>query len=842
MGATLISGDGYASEDTNYSFVRQAYKDRYPRWDFYTMKSTRLRDGIEWKVVNALIGKVGTNTIKTILKEYIDKHFSSATPDVIQSLILIRLANPEYALAHQFVKAKDYDGLKLLLKITGPEVLLIPDTSGRKPLSEDESLDSLDAVFKEIGLAEGNKIAKELKDTFLKEKLTLIKEKVTSLIMGINEAKATITLLEPNWSTLNTAESRQLSGAQKTLREKEQALSVIIESSPQALEGQKLEEFDKYFRRIAETPEGRKLLRDYRLSDRSSLISYYVKEHQNASDWQEKDFVENNFRIALAAYFEDNVPITSDVIDISDVASLRFFLHNAGDKGAKQTLSQYRNRRGYNFAQLILTLEEESGREGGVTHLRDLMQQDKEAFLNLLRQASSGTDTAEVMMMQDDWGNRFLIELDPAIWVRPGKFRVTPLMKTAFEMNERDFQALFARLRQNNGITDFSQVDLFGNSVDSIRGFKLKHQWFESDEFLVESLKNRPLQESLWTEFAEFPYFETTKASIKVVLDAVRKQLQSPLHHAFFQVEVDHDQVRVNSLWRSLFKAVDEREDRILAPAERRKRISEIQERVISLSKDDWQRLQFDREVKRLEGALSIRKLSVAERALGFLSVEQSPDAVENMLANGGTFGINFSRKLSPLAGSIVMKRCQELGQRFGDKMQSDIEKSNSPAYIVKILNDDFGLGLTEDTFQRRVSEVEEKLRVKFSKPTADIQDLFPAYLEEKGDIKRKNQQIAQQITQKLKNSLFRDFGSILDPEKTRKLLNHRLNCAVVTLFAFMAPHPASMRGSDIDQIFTEIDTELKGYLPAGRVVNSKARFERLNNLYGDGFQEIDAF
>ena len=86
-----------------------------------------------------------------------------------------------------------------------------------------------------------------------------------------------------------------------------------------------------------------------------------------------------------------------------------------------------------------------------------------------------------------------------------------------------------------------------------------------------------------------------------------------------------------------------------------------------------------------------------------------------------------------------------------------------------------------------------------------------------------------------LKDSFFQDFVSPLDSAQQKKLLNHRLNCAVMALSVKTKP----MDGLPIDplhkdQVFAEIDEELQSFVPAGQKVNSKARFERLNSLYGE--------
>lgn len=788
----MISGDAYASENKYTLLIQKAYKDRndkYGQWHPLAVSGTRLRDGKEWKVANAVIGGESLGFLKNTFQEYIKLHLPSASSDQLKWLVLGYLARPQYALAHRFIKANDYEGLATLLQITGPEILLIPNDEGRYPLSSAD-LSNFEQEIQSY-LPADVKIAEKLKTIILP---ALLRENFEALITEINDFKM---------KHDEELKKEEFWGDKRTELEKKQR------------------EFNKYCEKLRLTSEGRKLLRDYRFPDGKSLISYYIKEHQKEQDWYEKQLLRTSLQLAMSDYFEDDVPIAAEVVDISDLDSLRTFMSAATGEEAKKVFSQYRNSKGRNLAQLVLILEEEESSKIDTFYQLKGLINDNEAFLSLLRQADPGAKSAEEMIANEKWGVEFLKQIDPSIWVRPGKFGVTPLMKEALKTHE-DLQTLLDYLHNNKIST--TQTDLFGNTVESIRRFVTSNSFYDYEEFLVESLKRRPLQESLWAEYFDSPYFETHGRIVEIseILDIVHQQHQTDLHRAFLQVKVNDDQAQatVNGLWRSLFKAYDDREDHDLA--ERRAWVqqngyySEIQE----LEKDS-------------PSIAEERKLSTAERALKFLSVEKEQEGVANMLASGGTFGINFSRTVSPSGGRIMWQKCTELGKRFYEEMfpiLKEVVKHCDPAHLAQIVIKDFGLDLTATDIPEETSFLEliEKLKKRFNKPDADAAVLFREYLDEKTSIYTRTHLM-------LKDSLFQDFGAPLDSAQEEKLLNHRLNCAVVALFAMSRFENELSIASDEDQIFVEIDYRLQSFVPAGQKVNSKDRYERLNSLYGDG-------
>ncbi|MBY0280673.1 MAG: hypothetical protein K2W94_00745 [Alphaproteobacteria bacterium] len=764
----MISGDVYASDSD--AILKKVFGNKIGP------ENPENGSSPEWGLINVVVSFHNySNGLDRVGNQFASYFLNQGKPPSKLPLKLLHYLF-KARMPHEFVKAKKYEGLKSLIQVTGPEILLLPDTRGIMPLSEEESLASLDVILRKIGLSDDNIVAKQLKATFLEEKLKLLKAKAAVLIEDMNKAKVTIEFLEKKGlDSLNSDETDQWDSATRTVHAKERELRTIIESSPLALQGQKLEEFSEYFQSLTATPEGRRLLRDYRLPDGSSLVSFYAKKTYEASSYEVRYRFEPLFYVVIETYLADNIPFTKDVLDVHDLTILNTIINLAERKSAPQILREYRNSKGYNLAQLAIILnDEDHSKQKSLHQLRNLIRDNAE-FLDLLREASPGTETAESMIMLERWGTDLLKELDPSVWVKPGRFKVTPLMKRASEArDQKDFNKLLAEVKAK-GITNFNQVDEFGNSFESIKTLYATIDPYQDSQVVlfVESLKNRPLQ-GLWADLSHLPYRDRSDFDPSLVLRLVHSQQQTSSHLAFLQEKVDHVQYQAdpNELWKSLFKMVDEEEECRLGKFGRELAKRRHEGYLDKSAESDFKKWEED--------ILARKKIPTAMRSLEWIASYQdsSSTAVSNMLAKGGTFGFNFSGKLSPRAGNLLFKGCVSLGD--------------------KVLNE--------------VAKVSGKLE---------------------------ESEIVQGI-QIVKDRLFQCLDSPLDIANAERLLRHQVSCAVITLHTYFGMlgygreyYSRAFKGSKSD-IFEMIDNELQGRLPNGQAINSKARFQKLYDRYDD--------
>ena len=207
---------------------------------------------------------------------------------------------------------------------------------------------------------------------------------------------------------------------------KKRDLSAIVHLCPFVLEGQKLEEFQEYFINLGRFPKGIELLRDYRVDGTESLLEYYARKRKT-DPWKATE----SLKAILKVYFENNIPILSsdwNIIELDYDLRQFIFTYVSSVKAAKDFLLRYRNSRGENFTQLIMSADNFD--ESSLSKLREKIEDDKE-FLKLLNDAAPGAEAAVRMIEKQGWGQDFLENIDPSKLVKVGPFGVTPLMRRA---------------------------------------------------------------------------------------------------------------------------------------------------------------------------------------------------------------------------------------------------------------------------------------------------------------------------------------------------------------------------------------------------------------------------
>jgi len=287
-------------------------------------------------------------------------------------------------------------------------------------------------------------------------------------------------------------------------------------------------------------------------------------------------------------------------------------------------------------------------------------------------------------------------------------------------------------------------------------------------------------------------------------------------------------------LWRSLFKTYDG-----LVDAEMRvDREEESAGRYRGpplVDRQSW--VKEERDLP-----LAARYLDTVSRTAWELPPEEA-NMIANVLAGHSTFGIAFSRKVTHPEAQIVVRNIRDVVKSFEkgleEEMKEKVEELQNPAIILKIMNEDFGLSLTAadmgtpKTGQLLIGKIREKLKM----PEASADELFAAYFSSKMDVRG----VIERAVSQIQELFYQPYSTEIVSENKTKLSNHRMNCIVVALQTFykeLTEDAMTCRLLGISEdtdVFDLIDEQLWGY-PASTPMTSRARFERLQNLYPEAW------
>jgi hypothetical protein len=252
----------------------------------------------------------------------------------------------------------------------------------------------------------------------------------------------------------------------------------------------------------------------------------------------------------------------------------------------------------------------------------------------------------------------------------------------------------------------------------------------------------------------------------------VSAQPQTPLHHAFFQRENVKDKRKKAN---ALWKSLVKTYDDLVDDELEKKR-PEIEKWRKNPRHWKWDVEKFDSKQTR---AKEERELPLAARSLMISRecyVVSDSDLASKVLSGNSTFGLNFSRKATTLEAKIIVDSLRQIAYGLSDKLQ-----------------------------WRRGGDSEESV----------------------------NKVLGKQI----RSRFFQEYPLLIDEKKKSKLLTHQMNCAVVALESLWTDYKVAdtLSISGVDK-FDFIDEQLQDMAPAGKMVNSRTRFERLNALYPEAF------
>ncbi|MBY0462204.1 MAG: hypothetical protein K2Q34_03370 [Alphaproteobacteria bacterium] len=544
------------------------------------------------------------------------------------------------------------------------------------------------------------------------------------------------------------------------------SLKDIIQLAPTLLNGQKLENLDTLFDSFVYTSEGRQLLRAYRLSDGSNLLQHYVSKWNNSDEQKLKTSVWDKIKTLISSYALDNVTISSEILDINGPDfPYQHLLESMNDTGSKELLLTYCNSKSENFAHLICDHVSSSDRNSILSSLRSAINNDVEFFILLNATDQTGRNVKSILE-RTRWGIRLLGEIDPYQLVQPNDCGMTPLMKMALDLDESVLDEYLVSLQRLGINTD--QQDVYGNTTRSLSDLR-KRNPSGSPYFalLSESFKHHPLNANLWDAMANFRYFPVYPYYLFAdALHVVSNQPhQTPVHHAFLQLEATNEDVRreARDLWKAFYRTYDKLMDKTLT--------------------------EENEDIENVRRQAETRSLPLAGRYLMSSLIDphllHNTELTTKILAGSSIFGLNFSRKVTPLEAGMTLHSINELAM-----------KAQATACI-------------------------------------EWQEL---HVEEAADLWKFQGFLLTHIN-KMVDSFFEAYPRELDEKRQTKLLNHRLNQSVVAVSCFLQKTDNVFELSNEEDLFSFVDKHLQSRIPVGKAVNSKVRMEKISGLLPEDFE-----
>jgi hypothetical protein len=630
------------------------------------------------------------------------------------------------------------------------------------------------------------------------------------------------------------------------------SLETIIREAPSAFKGQRLEilleTLGYSFSAFIDTPEGRELLRTYRMGN-ENLIDYYLESIRNherllafrleasntrrpslfVNHHQEVNFSisEEFIRTVMSAYLMDNKPIESkdwDIPKLDDNVKHVIFSAITDDAQRKDFLLNYRNRKGQNFAELAAMTDERYFLEN-VYHAID----DGNAFADLLKSPDSKGKTVLETIVKKSWFE-FLEQTDLNLFVIPfDGYNVTPLMvralRSKYDWDTERFENFLERLNQAGVNVD--QRDFFGNDARNIKN-GVRDSYDMEITLMSRGFQLKPLTTNIWTEILDFPYYLSNESRefVSIALSTVARQDYSDVQQAFLQMTVNQEKETANKIWRSFFNTYDHLVD----------------EEAKMRGYDQDERFSRDISVER-NSPSSIRFLMTASEHL-------SDEAASNVIAGASSFGVNFNRTATPWEAEIIVRNIHRISERatqqFEEELRSDQEQM-SQEIISELLRRDLGLNIAVENLDRDKELVIQKIREKEEDQTTDNDTLIGQYFNaHQQDMETIALDIGPQsllpkaryMIDKIRMSLIKEYPTEINAEQRTRLLNHQLKCTVVALYSLARDNEWIRRNvfvaHDDDGIFDFIDQELNTKFTAIPPVNSKVLFDEVMDLLPD--------
>ena len=590
-----------------------------------------------------------------------------------------------------------------------------------------------------------------------------------------------------------TASVRNPHEIQQNLKDTASALGVSVKlSDALSLRSIQLERIDhpQFYVEMANSPEGRKILRDYRVQGKTALYNNFSEHDQITSQ-------------LLPIYYEAGVAVPSPrEVDVKLGA-------NVGNPSA-EFFKAYKNSQGQNMAFLIV-------RNYMVSDdiLKDMNDRGIDVKAMLREKDKSGHDALADITRTINYVDA-LIDIYPTFLTTPCfKDGTTPLMVLALFDSERggylsipQYSSIRTKLLARGIKID--QKDVVGNTAESIA--LAKTQYLQSTKhpalyftpgFFYSVLSKQPLESNLWQTVINHPYSRmlgkiSATAFIDGSLNAVLNMTHSPVRSAFLQqnsVEFASQAQAVNQLWGTFFSTYDEleRKELYIDPA-------------------------FADETK-LSHPIRVLKIASYFRPISEIDEEPAPQIIQamqtlqsNILVTGGTFGMNFNRTANEQEAKIILDRLKHLGESILNRKMQKMKEDSTLSPLIKTLQNLNGT--------QRLEEISKFIKARNPSfmehiTTENVEKIGREYIARPFIL-----EAASEIVQ----HLFR-AQSTLTREQQLKLEDHQTNCAVMALVPVFFDGKAKIYFDEIDQVLAS--------RPLMKYKGAKQRFDDVMKIAG---------
>jgi hypothetical protein len=417
----------------------------------------------------------------------------------------------------------------------------------------------------------------------------------------------------------------------------------------QFLQGIALEKIDNFmfYREIVGFSEGKKYLREYRVQGKT-LYNYF-----SAQNWRER---KNTLSTLLPIYYENGASVPGvDEVDIKAGSEVGY--------PSKEFFEKYTNSKNQNVAFLVVSSGEKifvlhNMRREGINVAAMLRAQDANGQSGLAR--ASIKDIADI-----------LVDADPDLLINP-YFKdntTTPLIALALSNPDKYLDIKEKLLKKGIKV---DQKDAAGNTADSLA--QAKREQLERDkktssegdfspdtsrrflfDVISKVLNKQPLNSEYWKAAIEHPYARLMYLNvnagefINLGLGIALNWNNSPLRSSFLQ-QSQEKKDQTNQLWRTFLSTYYE---------------LSVQEGLESGNNFDI--LYYYRKVREI--SLPVRVLIMAKQfkyeGLSPANVEDMQTLQLNILAMGGTFGMDFKRTANADEVEIMVRNLQSLGENL---------------------------------------------------------------------------------------------------------------------------------------------------------------------------------
>ncbi len=524
-----------------------------------------------------------------------------------------------------------------------------------------------------------------------------------------------------------------------------------------------LEQIDDYnfYRTLSYSEKCKEELRAYRTGDRKTLYDYF---NENAKSDQGRLCISE----LLQLYYGAGILVpTAAEVDITTIDSDWKFKNFLQTPDGKNFFEKYRNSQGQNLAFIA----------ANDTHLLQRMKDqgvDVERMLNA--KDIHGNDG--ISQIRDYWGYDGVVS-DTVFELI--KEKVTNRREKEEEERERIW-------RQEQEEQDRLHEEAFTRGIKTVNAKLFNDDW--------------------WHEvISTFNLEGNSQGFASSSLGAILRQNSSPLRDSFLQQSPMDFAGQANQLWSSFFTTYDE-----LVRQEEQTHYSGYS--------------RFDEKMP----ARPVRVLNIFARfgQNSMMGQEPNPLVVEtmqtlwsNILATGGTFGMDFKRAATEAEVEIMIESLRDFGRSFVDYKRHNLFETLEQA--IKSIG--------EENFEE-ISDLIAAHNPAFTGKVTDKDNMHASILEYVVEpaILKMSGEAANEIMQRL----FRTDSKFSNEEKW-KLEDHQTNCAVIALASIFQKHN---RGGSSEIDFAEINRILASRplmrdTSARYYRSSEQRYEDLMDMTG---------